>query len=619
DEVTPRQGDVNWDRSVDTNDLVPIITAINNGPNSIPPLPPLDSVNITSTFDSQSNTITMVDDDVNPPTGTVIATIPPIYSSFRPTWYPPSGCSFPCAPYDLDGDGYLDPVSDVTYSDFTPTSDGFDLTSTITNNSPVTTPIGQMQLSGLHFNVAPNANSAVVRDLQRGGKPRVLSGSDPDHAWQYPGRIYMPAHVIEVNGYTLGVSVQYPILEYEHTITFGTSYVSADDTWTIHMIPNKYYNYSQTGLADYNPEANLDPGESRTYTVSVRIHKPSECYDTVNDWIRTLRPYRRYFKALYGDVRYTRDATPVLPQLIAEGDDNRNYYSFTYPGSRAPNLYGWGGSQGNNGWVSVLTGEAAKGWPRTMLWSPAGRYSDDPGVAPNLAPHFTSEWDNMPAIGADNVYLSDFSGVTGNTLGLWWGHSARIPTPLQWNPSTYTPLDPDNSTHRSFAFNEMDGAVAADVGATEIGLDEFKYMPVWESYWWLQDLQDEYPGVRFITESQHCDIMHTLAPTYNYVAPQSGLTVGGSINLYPEGLVVQDFLNRGHEFWGSLRRAELEDWLGYNPDWEHASQTDVDDMLTYFSDLGFVMVYFGPVETRTSTEYNAAESWLNTIPSDLNN
>ena len=98
-------------------------------------------------------------------------------------------------------------------------------------------------------------------------------------------------------------------------------------------------------------------------------------------------------------------------------------------------------------------------------------------------------------------------------------------------------------------------------------------------------------------------------------------------NRYPEGLILHDFLNQGHEFWGELQRRQLEEWLGSDPDWDNAispdwvnlTGIDIDDMLTYFSDLGFVPVYFGPVESRTPTEYNAAESWDNTIPADLNN
>ena len=537
----------------------------------------------------------------------------------------------PYPAYDADGNGYMDPVSDVTYSDFTPTSDGFDITITITNNDSFTKPIGHMHLSGLHFDVATDADTAVVRDMQRGGKERDVTGTDSDHSWQYPGRIYLPGHVIQVNGYTLGVTVQYPILEYEHTITFGTFYKGNDDTWRIPMIPNKYYNYSGPGLSDYNADADLAPSESRTYTVSVRIHKESECYDTVNDWVRTLRPYRRYFKALYGDVRYSRNATPTLGQTVATGGDDDNYYSYAYHETRAPNVHGWGGSEGDDGWVPFLEGEALKGWKRHMLWSAGGRYNDEATTAPNLAPHFTSEWDNMNEIGADNVYLADFADVEGNTLGLWWGRSTSIPTPLQWNPTSYTELDPDNTTHVNFAFDEMDGAVASDVNATEIGLDAFKEMPVWESYWWLQDLQAEYPGVRFITENQHCDILHTLAPTYEVMAIPYGNIEGSEpideFNRYPEGLILHDFLNQGHEFWGELQRRQLEEWLGSDPDWDNAispdwvnlTGIDIDDMLTYFSDLGFVPVYFGPVESRTPTEYNAAESWDNTIPADLNN
>ena len=44
-------------------------------------------------------------------------------------------------------------------------------------------------------------------------------------------------------------------------------------------------------------EARLRPGESRTYTVAVRVAKSRD------QWMRTLLPYRTYFRAQYGGVQ----------------------------------------------------------------------------------------------------------------------------------------------------------------------------------------------------------------------------------------------------------------------------------------------------------------------------
>ncbi|RNC81412.1 MAG: hypothetical protein ED559_06355 [Phycisphaera sp.] len=154
----------------------------------------------------------------------------------------------------------------------------------------------------------------------------------------------------------------------------------------------------------------------------------------------------------------------------------------------------------------------------------------------------------------------------------------------------------------------MQGALDAD--ADEIGLDAFKVMKVWDSYWWLQELQDTYPGIRFITENQHCDLMHTLAPTFAEANNDDGYK-------YPEGIPLVDFLNADHEFWGQARRDLLEDYLGHAP-----SGTEIDTFLNTVAGFGFVPVYMSDVNSdidRSGGGYEAVESWDSSIPSDLNN
>lgn len=599
--VTPRQGDVNWDGQIDTSDQIIIINQYLAGA-SLSAIPEIYNVDIDTTLNSDGS-ITLYDNA----TSQTICDSEPIYSTHNSGWYPPSGCGpIPCAPYDTDGDGRLDPIpdTDVTYDLANETDDGFDLVITVTNSSSVTRPIGHMRLTGLSFGSSPANTSAVYRDPQFGGKAVSLSGDDPDHNRQYPGRLYAPVHVLEVDGYTLGLSVQYPILEYEHTITFGTRY--DNDAWTILFIPNKYYiNSSSNSAQDYNADANIAPGEIREYVVSVRIHKSSCCDDT-NEWVRTLRPYKRYFKALYGPVRYARDDDPVNGfNIAAPGQYSlTNEYSFTHSSTRAPDDYGWYGSTGTNGWVPLmLEGSSQYGWDRTMLWAAGGRY---PPATPNLnlPPQFTSEWANMT--NADTNDLDDYPNGSNRTLGLWWGHAGSYPD--AWPATSLTTLDPANSTHTSFVTNEMQGALDAD--ADEIGLDAFKVMKVWDSYWWLQELQDTYPGIRFITENQHCDLMHTLAPTFAEANNDDGYK-------YPEGIPLVDFLNADHEFWGQARRDLLEDYLGHAP-----SGTEIDTFLNTVAGFGFVPVYMSDVNSdidRSGGGYEAVESWDSSIPSDLNN
>jgi len=276
--ITPRQGDVNRDGLIDTSDMIEIITQYLLGA-SLDPIPEIHGVDIDTTLNPDGS-ITLYDNVA----GVTLCSSEPLYSTHNSAWYPPSGCDVPCVPSDSDGDGYLDPVpeADATYTLLNETKDGFDIKISITNSSSITKPIGHMRLTGLTFGSMP-ANAATYYNPQFGGKQKVFTDDDPDHARQYPGRIYAPVHVLEVDGYTLGLSVQYPILEYEHTMTFGTRY--ENNAWTILLIPNKYYSYANTGLSDYNPAANIGAGETREYIVSVRIltssvcNGPNECGD----------------------------------------------------------------------------------------------------------------------------------------------------------------------------------------------------------------------------------------------------------------------------------------------------------------------------------------------------
>src|SRR6185295_4481182 len=58
--------------------------------------------------------------------------------------------------------------------------------------------------------------------------------------------------------------------------------------------------------------ATLKPNEWRRYVVSVRVTtNPAE-------WIRTLVPYRNYFRWVYGGVRYQRDPNPVWGTMMSD-------------------------------------------------------------------------------------------------------------------------------------------------------------------------------------------------------------------------------------------------------------------------------------------------------------
>jgi len=422
-------------------------------------------------------------------------------------------------------------------------------------------------------------------------------------AMTYPESIYSPLAVLQNGDYAVGISLQYPIMAYRH-----------DAVYKLRSPGNKKYKEGEGGqgwgvefrLSDLNPDqssfemmypAELAPGEERTYVISVRVEKD------LGEWIRTLVPYRNYFLSEFGAVDYERDARPIAGRTLAlnSATSEENPYGWLKTPKYNADVHGFGA------WAALINEELGD-WPRVVLWSPAGVYRNN--NQNNFPPQFTSRWlENeklMTALDAVEGLPSIPGG--GTELGLWWGRSLQIAD--VWDDPQLEPFDPGNPQHVESKLLEMDLAVAA--GATMVGLDAFghKHVPAWESVEWIKYLQDRYPHVRFATEPITSDFMHNMAPVVLRGHEEDNAESVEDLYRLKNPHYLADFLNPGHETWADMRYGvHIKDFgLDITPEW-------IAEDVEFYASMGFVPLM--KTGETLITDAVAAESWLFTVPEDL--
>jgi hypothetical protein len=476
--------------------------------------------------------------------------------------------------------------------------DGFDLIYTFTNTGGQPARLGRLSVG--KFNLGNNID---YRDFRHIGEPvRVDYNNYAFQAFPYPHGMYSPVWLLQNDQYAIGMSIQYPVLDYKHDARLMLGSTPADAPAS-HGPRGWFVEFRLANLGD-EPEmgrlrwpGTVPPGESRTYVVSVRVTK------TPSDWIRTLTPYRDYFHGMYGGVRYQRDARPVRPVLMAldhliAADNPYGYENFQ---NKRPDLYGF------RPWTDHLK-RSKDQFPRVMLWAPSGLYNEN-RQSMNYPFQFTSRWDADPRMSNysdPEVGLASL-GREGMTLGLWWGRSVQVAR--EWNTAQWEALDPNNPAHVQAAFAEMDHA--AQAGATEIGLDTFNaaITPIWDLVPWMERMIEAYPQMKFISEPICNDIMHRLGPTFVI-----GWTTGAANR--PEDLCdinnplyLADLLLPGHETWGAFSYHRHRS-RGF-PVTPEIVQRDMERIAGF----GFVPVMMD--DPPSPGGVRAAESWIQSIPADV--
>ncbi len=479
---------------------------------------------------------------------------------------------------------------------FEPRTDGFTVRFTFVNDSTIPRTLGDIYVPGIRF-----GHAIQHRDFFAEGNTETI-----DHKGQnyfggglvYPEAAYAPVAVISSDGYTIGASLQYPILDYKHRL-----FIRAESPGGIYIYPNRNWEIMfrlnpRLPEGAYSPEGEIAPGDSRQYTLSVRILKQAPDQHP-NEWLRTLEPYRQYFHSLYGPVRYTRDPRPMLGAAVATTHllTPDNPFGFNTDGRLRADRYGFGP------WAELLNQLRNSGWRRVTLWSPAGLFFNNRNL--NFPFQFTSNWRNIPTMDRSVSDLRSFAD-SGGQLGLWWGRSVQVMN--SWDTRNFQLLDPDNPEHRRLAFAEMDGALRA--GATFVGLDSFNMIPLWKNYPWLLELQQRYPTIRFLAERAACDVLHTLAASYALSIDDPAL----DRVLTKDPHLLADFLNPGHETWGAIHirfiRTGANSFAGANatPDQLHREMRRV-------AAMGYVPHPFTNLPlAQPYDQFNAVESWLTTVP-----
>lgn len=472
---------------------------------------------------------------------------------------------------------------------------GFDLIYNFTNTSGTARSLGKLQIGVVNL-----GENIRFRDFTKSGAERTTDYSYVAPAPLYPAWIYSPVVVMGNSKYTVGVSIQYPLLEYKHQVrpmmySPGGSTMNgpAGRGWAVEYRLNNFGD--EVGLGRIDRAASIRPGETRTYVVSVRVT------DADDAWQRTLLPYRGFFRSTYGGVHYQRDPRPVNCVVLASSDHVTadNPLGFGQMRQYRPDVGGWR--------VVVDEIRRPRNWPRVMVWMCSGTYQysrDDEW-------HFTSRWLTNPRLAEALDPAVGFPTIPamGRELGLWWTESQRYSA----GRDALALFSRQKQVHVKSAFRELDLAVRA--GATMIGLDTFHdyATPAWEHYYWLRDMQERFPKVTFITEPIACDVVHTLAPTFlqhwAYTQPPQRAE-----DVYPITTphFLADFLLPGHETWGGMRYVDYRQFYGEHPSTEKILQ----DMASIAA-MGYVPAFPEAIDLSSSALFNAAESWQVTLPEDL--
>lgn len=400
---------------------------------------------------------------------------------------------------------------------------GVDVVYTFRNTGDRAMRLGQFSVGGIELGGAVE-RARIDLDGQ-------MVAVDPEDAHRpldrvYPGHAYAPVAVLRGRGYAVGVSLNYDVLRHRHLTTVSTFAPGGrfGDGWRVTFAPNVF--------GHHRDEGDIQPGETRRYTMSVRVMKGARG----DDWVRTLEPYRDFFRSVHGGVDYQRDPRPVYATALAQSSavSASNPRGWAYASTRDPERFGWGP------WVEHLEQVASRGFERFLIVAPTGVFKAHPEQ--NFPFQFTSAWGGMSQAQATLGLLGAFA--RRHELGLWWGRSTGVMD--TWDDGQIEPFDPRNPRHVRRVVEELDGAVEA--GATTIGLDAFSNVDPWAGWAFLDIAQQTHPGVKFVVEPMASDLFHNRAASYLWatrVESQAGRQAMGRH-------VLADYLNPGHETWARV-------------------------------------------------------------------
>lgn len=386
----------------------------------------------------------------------------------------------------------------------------------------------------------------------------------------YPDDLFSPVIVVRGEKYLFGISLQYPVLKYKHRVTLAFF---------------RPYGEKNAG-ASIDLKDSLKPGESRTYTISVRVGRKDY------DWLKTVLPYRNYFAGKYGQVQYKRDPRPVMPVLTAFEalTSANNPYGYLNDRNQRPDLFGWGP------WTQIMLGYRTSGFERVMLWTPTGVYPVPPGAPDyNYPMLFMTPMLTRPVM-RDSLNELKKVPAAGMQMGYYQGYAGKIH--FDWNDPRPEIINPDNPEHRRRGFAEID--LALGLNPDFIGLDAIPELPLWDALRWVEMLKARSNrAVRFLGEMTPSDIWLTRHASLAFAHLVKG----------PDRLA--DFLLPGHEIWSGIRYDIL-----FPGKWNLPPETIL-AVMKQEAQMGRIPMPYMTAPMPNPSDYNAAPSWEYTVPTDL--
>ncbi|MBL0871478.1 MAG: hypothetical protein IBJ18_12970, partial [Phycisphaerales bacterium] len=326
----------------------------------------------------------------------------------------------------------------------------------------------------------------------------------------YPADAYSPVLVFGNTTHTVGVSVIYDVVGYDHNVFLD---LVAAKPGPSSPGPGYFVNIT------FN--AQIPARTTREFRVPVRVARQSQ------HWLKTLVPYRDHFRQTFGGVQYRADRRPVLGTSLADE---------AYLGAANPRGFGNSNARVDQAGYTMTVDNLnnlmrTQGYQRIMIWAVSGLNRTHADL--NYPFNFATGIDTVPVMAATADELKRLTSPERG-IGYWFGNSAT-PSKPGWDTGGLFPLDLNNSTLVNAVFGEIDRI--SQLGADTVGLDAFVVASPGTQYRMLSALHERFPNMRFVTELSCSDMIHTLGPTFHYAVDASG----------PDYLA--HFLVPGHETW----------------------------------------------------------------------
>lgn len=437
---------------------------------------------------------------------------------------------------------------------------GVDITYSLYNPTNSFQPIPDFTVDGLtfknahqHLNILNTLNFQYMhkRAFSEKGFKRLNSFHINGVAHPYPV-VYSPVIVAHDGHYAAGSAL---LFEY-----------AKDQLEPYMKIAKQKSGLWRYSYGDINNRA-LKPYEKLNVTLTIRFSSPK-------NWLYTLYPYKEHFNALYEKERdnVPKDLRPISGLLLSYGSAayenylecqqnelactssakqiaDYNLYGYNY--YIRPDLYGLDGANAmfdQQKFISTYIKRLQKsGFERTMLWTLSGQYWKCPKEKiQNIdgfiecSTNYPSQLTNTPAPKVKHSLLALQKFSEANiSLGLWWGRSGEVPTPLSWNPDSVAPFDIKDPLHVHYYENELKSLQA--LGVREIGLDAYTNMDIQSRLPWLKKMKEKFTSnMKFTHEGSVSDYLHTQSAAF--LQPQNRW-FSGNQNIIKDKAYLMEYLN----------------------------------------------------------------------------